>query len=333
MSTYRLDKLFSPRSVAVVGASPRATSPGRAVLRNLRAAAFEGSIALVNPRYGEIEGIKAVKTIQDLPTPPDLLVIAAPPQLGPRHRESGRRKRCGGRDHHHRRPRPRSRLACRCLREGGASDRPQAGRPQLPRRVVVARQAQCQFCGAHAAHRRSRSGVAVRRHHRGPDRMVGGARYRLFGRGLAWRHDRCRCRRPARFLRARWRDPCDSPVRRIDQQRAQSSCRRRARPPGSSRSWWSSRAAMRRPRRPRRRTPARSPVRMRSTTRRSVAPACCGCSTSTNCSPPPRHSGGCGRSWASGSRSSRMAGASASWPSTGSSTSAARSPAFRRKPC
>jgi len=51
MSTYRLDKLFSPRSVAVVGASPRETSPGRAVLRNLRAAAFEGSIGLVNPRY------------------------------------------------------------------------------------------------------------------------------------------------------------------------------------------------------------------------------------------------------------------------------------------
>src|SRR5215475_1489470 len=83
MSTYRLDKLFSPRSVAVVGASPRETSPGRAVLRNLRAAGFEGSVSLVNPHYGEIEGIKAVKTIQELPQAPDLLVIAAPPQLVP----------------------------------------------------------------------------------------------------------------------------------------------------------------------------------------------------------------------------------------------------------
>ena len=79
MSTYRLEKLFSPRSVAVVGASPRATSPGRAVLKNLRAAAFEGSIALVNPRYCRIEGIDAVKTIQDLPAAPDLFVIATPP--------------------------------------------------------------------------------------------------------------------------------------------------------------------------------------------------------------------------------------------------------------
>src|SRR6516164_6102479 len=83
MSTYRLDKLFSPRSVAVVGASPRDTSPGRAVLRNLRAAGFEGSIGLVNPHYGEIEGIKAVKSIQELRQAPDLLVIATPPQSVP----------------------------------------------------------------------------------------------------------------------------------------------------------------------------------------------------------------------------------------------------------
>ena len=69
--------------MAVVGESPRDTSPGRAVLSNLRAAAFEGSIDLVNPRYAEIEGIKAVKTIQDLPTPPDLVVIATPPQSVP----------------------------------------------------------------------------------------------------------------------------------------------------------------------------------------------------------------------------------------------------------
>src|SRR6516164_4176303 len=81
MSTYRLDKLFSPRSVAVVGASPRDTSPGRAVLRNLRAAGFEGSIGLVNPHYGEIEGIKAVKSIQELRQAPDLLVIAPPPSV------------------------------------------------------------------------------------------------------------------------------------------------------------------------------------------------------------------------------------------------------------
>ena len=44
MSTYRLDKLFSPRSVAVIGASPREKSPGRAVLENLRRGGFAGEI-------------------------------------------------------------------------------------------------------------------------------------------------------------------------------------------------------------------------------------------------------------------------------------------------
>ena len=78
MSTYRLDQLLVPRSVTVVGASPREASPGRAVLRNLRSGGFQGSISLVNPHYDAIEGIKAVKSIAELPQAPDLVVIAAP---------------------------------------------------------------------------------------------------------------------------------------------------------------------------------------------------------------------------------------------------------------
>jgi acetyltransferase len=65
MSTYRLDRLFSPRSVVVVGASPRPTSTGHAVLRNLNAAGFEGAIELVNPRYPEIAGARAVRSLQE----------------------------------------------------------------------------------------------------------------------------------------------------------------------------------------------------------------------------------------------------------------------------
>jgi len=40
MSTYPFDKLFRPRSVAVIGASMRERSLGRAVLRNLREGGF-----------------------------------------------------------------------------------------------------------------------------------------------------------------------------------------------------------------------------------------------------------------------------------------------------
>ena len=78
MSTYRLDQLFSPQSVAVVGGSPRPTSPGGAVIRNLRDGGFKGPIHAVNPHHAEIEGTRAVKTFADLPQTPDLAIVAAP---------------------------------------------------------------------------------------------------------------------------------------------------------------------------------------------------------------------------------------------------------------
>src|SRR6478736_5573745 len=83
MSTYRLDHLFAPRSVAVVGASPRPTSVGRTILNNMRTGGFSGSIQLVNPHYSKIEGVPAVKSIADLPDTPDVVVIAAPPSEVP----------------------------------------------------------------------------------------------------------------------------------------------------------------------------------------------------------------------------------------------------------
>ena len=79
MSTYRLDRLFAPRSIAVVGGSPRDTSPGRAVLKNLRSGKFAGTVHLVNPHYDSIEGIAAVKSYDALPGTPDVAVIAVPP--------------------------------------------------------------------------------------------------------------------------------------------------------------------------------------------------------------------------------------------------------------
>src|SRR5579859_1026836 len=78
MSTYRLAQLFAPRSIAVVGGSPRDTSPGRAVLKNLRSGGFAGAIHLVNPHYERIEGIAGVKSYDALPDAPDVAVIAVP---------------------------------------------------------------------------------------------------------------------------------------------------------------------------------------------------------------------------------------------------------------
>lgn len=78
MSTYRLKNLLSPRSVALVGASPRPVSVGRAVLENIRKANFAGEFGLVNPRYAEIGGMAAVTSLDKLPFVPELVVITAP---------------------------------------------------------------------------------------------------------------------------------------------------------------------------------------------------------------------------------------------------------------
>jgi len=82
MTTYRLDRMFAPRSVAVVGASPREHSVGRKILRNLKAANFAGPIHLVNPNYAEIEGVTTTRSTADLPET-DLLVITSPPATVP----------------------------------------------------------------------------------------------------------------------------------------------------------------------------------------------------------------------------------------------------------
>jgi Acyl-CoA synthetase (NDP forming) len=85
MSTYRLDSIFRPRAVAVVGSQSRARSVGRAVVENLRAAGFEGHIGLVNRHPQPMDGVATVRSLRDLPWTPDLVVIATPaatvPQL------------------------------------------------------------------------------------------------------------------------------------------------------------------------------------------------------------------------------------------------------------
>ncbi|WP_291845841.1 bifunctional acetate--CoA ligase family protein/GNAT family N-acetyltransferase [Bradyrhizobium sp.] len=81
MSTYRLKNLLSPRSVALVGASPRQGSVGRAILNNIRKAQFKGEFGLVNPRYSEIDGVAAVGSIAKLAFVPELVVLTAPARL------------------------------------------------------------------------------------------------------------------------------------------------------------------------------------------------------------------------------------------------------------
>ena len=73
-----LQPIFSPRTVAVIGATEKAGSVGRTVIWNLISSPFGGTVFPVNPKRANILGIKAYPTIRDLPDPIDLAVIVTP---------------------------------------------------------------------------------------------------------------------------------------------------------------------------------------------------------------------------------------------------------------
>jgi acetyltransferase len=83
MSTFNLDRLLAPRSVALVGASARPGALGQAVLHNLRRGGFSGRLFPVNPRYGEIAGTPCFASLEALPEVPDLVVVGTPANAVP----------------------------------------------------------------------------------------------------------------------------------------------------------------------------------------------------------------------------------------------------------
>ncbi len=83
MTIRNLEKLFSPRSVALIGASATPGTIGNTVARNLLSGGFAGKIDLVNPRAPVIEGRQCVASVRDLQEAPDLAVIATRPETIP----------------------------------------------------------------------------------------------------------------------------------------------------------------------------------------------------------------------------------------------------------
>ncbi|MGC8713206.1 MAG: bifunctional acetate--CoA ligase family protein/GNAT family N-acetyltransferase [Leptodesmis sp.] len=73
-----LDAIFTPASVAVIGATERPGSVGRTVLWNLISSPFGGVVFPVNPQRQNVLGIKAYPSIDQVPEPVDLAVIATP---------------------------------------------------------------------------------------------------------------------------------------------------------------------------------------------------------------------------------------------------------------
>ena len=162
MSTYRLQNLLSPRSVALVGASPRPGSVGRAVLHNIRKAKFKGDFGLVNTHYPEIDGLATVNSLGKLPFVPELVVITAPAAAAVGIiDEAGKRGAAGALI-----------VSAGLLHGAGSLGRRTrraeiwnaAVRAELPWHHDARRKPQCKFLRAHAGSGKSGADLSVGRH-------------------------------------------------------------------------------------------------------------------------------------------------------------------------
>ncbi len=73
--------LFSPKSLAIIGASRNPAKVGHTVLRNIVESGYKGRVYPVNPKANEILGLKCYKSVLDISDDVDLAVITVPAQI------------------------------------------------------------------------------------------------------------------------------------------------------------------------------------------------------------------------------------------------------------
>jgi len=73
-----LERIFAPEAVALIGAREKPGSVGRTILENLQAGGFRGSIYPVNPKRHRVLGVRAYPSIDCVPRPVDLAIVATP---------------------------------------------------------------------------------------------------------------------------------------------------------------------------------------------------------------------------------------------------------------
>lgn len=79
-----LDKIFNPKTIAVIGASDQKGKVGYALFRNLISSDYDGIIYPVNNKRKNVQSIKAYPRIKDLPDKIDLAIIATPAKTVPK---------------------------------------------------------------------------------------------------------------------------------------------------------------------------------------------------------------------------------------------------------
>lgn len=75
-----MDGFFRPRGIAIVGASAKPGNPNNQIIEYAKQMGFKGNIYPVNPKAGQIAGLKSYPSILEVPTPTDLVVLVVPAQ-------------------------------------------------------------------------------------------------------------------------------------------------------------------------------------------------------------------------------------------------------------
>lgn len=88
-----LESFFSPKAVAVVGASRNPAKVGHVVFRNFLEGGFQGKVYAVNPNAESLFGHPCFKSIADIPEKVDLAVLCVPAAMVPKAIEECGKKR------------------------------------------------------------------------------------------------------------------------------------------------------------------------------------------------------------------------------------------------
>ncbi|MBN1380321.1 MAG: CoA-binding protein [Deltaproteobacteria bacterium] len=90
------ERIFHPQSLAIIGVSAEGYGFGSGMLKSLLSIGYEGKIFPVNPKGGEIAGLKIYKSVEDIPDRIDFGVVAVAAPLVVRALEDCRRKDAAG---------------------------------------------------------------------------------------------------------------------------------------------------------------------------------------------------------------------------------------------
>lgn len=92
----KIEAIVNPGSIAVIGASNREGSVGRAVFRNILLNGYSGILYPVNPRAGSVMSVRANKKIEEVPGEVDMAVIIVPAETVPQVMEEAAAKEVKG---------------------------------------------------------------------------------------------------------------------------------------------------------------------------------------------------------------------------------------------